>query len=228
MKKRNIIIIEEQPRPSMVMPDSMPDSTGVDTSDSCGKTDKEIIARNDDSSLPAPQSSSVVVMQRGVTIAAVACIILAAIFFVVFFSRQRDLVSDESVFKLVELEEREIISISQYNIENGTSYLCAEEDVSDGLAYSDGSRDVLLTENFYYSGVDCVLYVLTDASDKSVDVLSPFYDCFNTMQVDEREVFYDDLTLSLAYFHDGETKYFLSLEVGGKEALSAVLKYLFA
>lgn len=165
-------------------------------------------------------------VSRRVAVIAAACLLVAvAVVLIIIFAMPKSNFSNEPVYVLSELEEREIGSVAQYNAEYGTDYLCASGGVQ-GCAYSDGSRDVLLKEGFAYDGSDCLLYVLTDASGNSVDILQSFYQCAALVEVEGNEVYYDAYTCGLAYFYGAGSAYFLSVEEGGYELLLGVLGYL--
>lgn len=168
-----------------------------------------------------------VLSRRSIIIIAAACVLIAAaIILTIFFMLPKKNFGTESLYTLSELERRDIDSIEEYNIEYGTAYIGASGGISNGFVYSDKARDVLLVENFVYDNHGCTLYVLTDAYDKSVDILQPFYGCQDTMTVNDQEVFYERSSLDSAYFYLDGTAYFLSLEVSEQEMLRSVLEYL--
>lgn len=144
--------------------------------------------------------------------AALLLAVVAAVLLVLCMLPQRNSGSAPA-YALAQLQEREIGSVSAYNAQSGTAYLGAA-DGADGLAYSDGVRDVLLCERFSAAGADCLLYVLTDASGSSVDVLEPFYGLQDVMMVAGQEVFYDEGAPTSARFSRGGAGYFLTVQGG--------------
>lgn len=168
-----------------------------------------------------------VISRRRIIVIAAACVLIAAaILLTIFLILPKKNFGPEPLYTLSELERRDIDSIAEYNVEYGTAYIGASGGVTNGFVYSDEVRDVLLIENFVYDNNGCTLYVLTDAYDKSVDILQPFYSCQDTMTVNDQEVFYESRSLDSAYFYLDGTAYFLSLEVRGQEMLQSILEYL--
>lgn len=172
--------------------------------------------------------TQVVSRRRIIVIAAVCVLIAAAVILTIFFLQPKNNFSEEPTYTLSELEQRDIVGIEQYNVEYDTDYIGASDGVTACYVYADEARDVLLVENFTYNGNGCALYVLTDAYDKSVDILQPFYACQSTMTVNGQEVNYESDTFDYAYFYRGDAAYFLSVAESGQETLQSILEYLIA
>lgn len=231
MKKREIKDIEERLLSKTDVPDGVLDSARAELDglryegEHSGRAITSAPASGVNGGRGA--AAQAVSRRRIAVIAVAACLlVVVAVVLIVVFTLPKSKLGEEPLYAFAELEEREIGSVAEYNVEYGTEYLCAEEGATQGYAYSDGSRDVLLSESFSYGGSDCVLYVLTDSYDNRVDILQPFYDCIATATAGGIEVYYDGDAFAAAYFYSGSAAYFISLEGGGFELLFGALEYL--
>ncbi len=234
MKKREIKEVEERLLSQTEVPDRVLDSARAELEDMRREniwqkerqTGRRVGAPVGAAGAHGGAAAQTVSRRRIAVIAAACLVVVAAVVIVVAVAIPKSNFSNQPLYSLSELEAREISSVAQYNEEKGTQYLCANEGVTQSYAYSDGSRDVLLSESFSFGDSGCTLYVLTDSSDKSVDILQPFYDCAATAEVSGTEVCYDGDSCNSAYFYSGGSAYFLSVDEGGYELLFDVLQYI--
>ena len=159
--------------------------------------------------------------------AAVACALVCVILVpVIYFSAPSNNGGSEPVYRLEELDRREIPSIGGYNDEYAAHYYRYPEATETAYAYSYGGKDILLAETFSYRSEECVWYVLTDTAD-SVDILQDFYGCTATETVNGFQIYYD-LAAGKAYFAEDGSAYFLSARTdhdGLTEILSLILTH---
>ncbi|MGM9646475.1 MAG: hypothetical protein ACI3XS_07285 [Eubacteriales bacterium] len=228
MKKKDIKKTEEQLLSYIEVPDSVLDCARAELNEVRQEKEERIYVPVSGNSQSYGGAAARAIPLRGIMIAALCLVVAAAITLTVIFTLPKSNFSDAPVYILSELKQREIYSVALYNDEHGTVYLGAANGITQAEAYSDGVRDVMLKENFTFGETSCVWYVLTDSSDKSVDVLTPFFLCEDVMTIQEQQVFYDGNNYTSAYFYHGDATYFLATDDGEQEFLIAVLETLIA
>lgn len=131
-----------------------------------------------------------------------------------------------SYYELSRLTESEITSISDYNEENGTSYICPENIDASTILYSDGDTPVLFEESFTYSGTNCIWYVVVNENDY-VDILDIYSDLYNSSAISDYDVYYSlDGGGQYARFICGDSKYCVYAEADGENILDILINIL--
>lgn len=220
MKKSKIKKLEKQILSQIDVPDGVLDKARSEIMSTQGE--KSTISQ----SLPVPVytqnqgdlvSDLGIVTKRRVLVPLFACLLVLAfaITITLVFVFQKNGFDGEPLYRIDELNKRSIQSISDYNQENSTEYICVKDIQTQSYVYNNDVHDILLSESFSFQDFDCIWYVWTDISDYRVDVLTDFDDCTETENIAVFDIRYnvgDDIVN--AYFLSGEQGYYLKINNG--------------
>ncbi len=172
-----------------------------------------------------------IAVNRRAVAAVCACAVVAVIAAVVLLcsmNRGRFNSSNGGVssYTLAELTESQITSISDYNAQNNTTYLCFGGENASAVMYSDGDTPVLFVESFNYGGTECIWYVVVNENDY-VDILDAYSSLFNSCAIADCDVYYSsEGGGQYAKFIYGESKYYVYAEADGENILDILTDIL--
>lgn len=171
-----------------------------------------------------------IAVNRKAAAAVCACTVIAVIAVVVFVSSLNRGTFNSSYngnsYNLSELTASDITSVSDYNAENGTTYLSFEDENTSTVLYSDGDTPVLFAESFNCDGTDCIWYIVVNENDY-VDILDTYSDLYNSSVIADCDVYYSsDGGGQYAKFIFGESKYYVYAEADGENILDILTRIL--